>query len=54
MSGHAHEHGHGHSHGLIDRSITRSRAGLRAVGVSLVVLTLTAVPTVARRPLRTS
>ena len=31
------EHGyaaHGHSHGLIDRSITRSREGLRAVGIS--------------------
>jgi cation diffusion facilitator family transporter len=29
---------HGHSHGLIDRSIIRSRAGLRAVAVSLAVL----------------
>ena len=35
-------HRHGHSHGLIDPSITRSRAGLRAVGVSLVILGLTA------------
>jgi cation diffusion facilitator family transporter len=39
---HAHEHGHGHSHGLIDPSIKRSRAGLRAVGVSLGVLGATA------------
>lgn len=38
-----HDHAHGHSHGLVDRSITRSRAGLRAVGLSLVVLLLTAV-----------
>ena len=29
---------HGHSHGLVDESIRRSRAGLRAVVVSLVVL----------------
>lgn len=35
--GHRHGHG-GHSHGLIDPSIKRSRAGLRAVGVSLAVL----------------
>ena len=34
---------HGHSHGLIDRSITRSRAGLRAVGWSLLILLATAV-----------
>jgi cation diffusion facilitator family transporter len=32
------EHGHAHSHGLIDPTIKRSRAGLRAVGVSLGVL----------------
>ena len=31
-------HQHGHSHGLIDPSIRRSRAGLRAVGASLAVL----------------
>ena len=37
-----HAHAHGHSHGLIDRSITRSRAGLRAVGLSLLVLGATA------------
>jgi cation diffusion facilitator family transporter len=34
--------GHGHSHGLLDDSIKRSRAGLRAVAVSLGVLTATA------------
>ncbi len=38
---HGHGHGHGHSHGLLDRSIMRSRAGLRAVGISLGVLGLT-------------
>ncbi len=34
---------HGHSHGLVDESIKRSRAGLIAVGLSLVVLTGAAV-----------
>ncbi len=34
--------GHGHRHGLVDPSIRRSREGLRAVALSLVVLTLTA------------
>src|SRR2546430_16517634 len=33
---------HGHSHGLVDPSIKRSRAGLRAVGLSLAVLGLAA------------
>ncbi len=37
-----HSHGHGHSHGMIDRSITQSREGLRAVSFSLGVLLLTA------------
>ena len=38
-----HAHGdHGHSHGLVDRSILRSRAGIRAVSVSLIVLGLAA------------
>src|SRR4051794_11812841 len=37
-----HGHGHGHSHGLIDRSITRSRDGLRTVAISLAVLLVTA------------
>jgi cation diffusion facilitator family transporter len=36
-----HTHGHGHSHGLIDPSIVRSRAGVRAVSVSLAVLLVT-------------
>ncbi|MGK2878888.1 MAG: cation diffusion facilitator family transporter [Solirubrobacterales bacterium] len=36
-------HGHGHSHGLVDDSIKRSRAGLRAVGLSFAVLGLTAM-----------
>jgi len=36
-----------HSHGLVDRSIVRSRAGVRAVGKSLVVLGLTAGAQVA-------
>ena len=41
---HSHEHGHshGHSHGLVDPSIVRSRAGVRAVSVSLGVLGATA------------
>ena len=37
-----HSHSHGHSHGLVDESIKRSRAGLRAVALSLAVLGLTA------------
>jgi len=40
---HAHGHGHGHSHGLVDASIKRSRDGLRVVGASLAVLTVTAL-----------
>jgi divalent metal cation (Fe/Co/Zn/Cd) transporter len=43
--GHTHEHGqggHGHSHGLVDRSIVRSRDGVRTVSISLAVLCLTA------------
>jgi cation diffusion facilitator family transporter len=46
MSDHAHSHRHGHghphSHGLVDPSIARSRAGVRAVAISLLVLLLTA------------
>jgi cation diffusion facilitator family transporter len=43
-SGHRHGAGpgHGHSHGLVDASIKRSRAGLRAVALALLVLGLTA------------
>src|SRR5207247_10464248 len=33
---------HGHSHGLVDRSIVRSREGVKAVSISLGVLGLTA------------
>jgi cation diffusion facilitator family transporter len=44
---HDHEHGHGHSHGLIDPSIKRSRAGLRAVGLSLLVLGVAAAAQLA-------
>lgn len=32
------QHGHGHSHGLTDRSIVRSRDGVRTVSISLAVL----------------
>ena len=35
---HDHLHDHGHSHGLVDPSILRSHAGLRAVALSLLVL----------------
>jgi cation diffusion facilitator family transporter len=38
---HAHRE-HGHTHGLVDESIKRSRAGVRAVALALVVLGLTA------------
>ena len=45
---HGHDsHGHGHSHGLVDDSIKRSREGVRAVALSLLVLTLTAFAQVA-------
>lgn len=43
---HEHEDQHGeheHTHGLVDRSILRSRAGIRAVSWSLAILTVTAV-----------
>jgi cation diffusion facilitator family transporter len=39
---HGHSHEHGHSHGLVDASIKRSRAGVRAVLLALIVLGLTA------------
>jgi divalent metal cation (Fe/Co/Zn/Cd) transporter len=38
-----HDHDHEHSHGLVDRSILRSRAGIRAVALSLAILTVTAL-----------
>lgn len=37
------EDAHDHSHGLVDRSILRSRAGIRAVSWSLAILTITAL-----------
>jgi len=41
---HEHDHeGHGHSHGLVDRSILRSREGVRTVAVALAVLGAAAV-----------
>ncbi|MBN9624451.1 MAG: cation diffusion facilitator family transporter [Actinobacteria bacterium] len=42
--GHGHSHGgdHGHSHGLVDASIKRSRAGIEAVLLSLLILGATA------------
>jgi cation diffusion facilitator family transporter len=33
-----HTHSHAHSHGLVDPSIVRSRAGIKAVSTSLVIL----------------
>jgi cation diffusion facilitator family transporter len=36
------DHDHQHSHGLIDPTIVRSRAGIRAVSVSLAILAATA------------
>ena len=51
--GHSHDHGqshdgeHGHSHGLVHASIKRSKAGLRAVSLSLLVLLITALAQVA-------
>ena len=40
---HGHSHGHGHAHGLVDRSIVRSREGVKAVAMSLGILGLTAL-----------
>lgn len=42
-SHHEHGHDHGHSHGLVDMSIKRSRAGIRATLLALLVLGLTFV-----------
>jgi divalent metal cation (Fe/Co/Zn/Cd) transporter len=41
------DHGHGHSHGLVDRSIVRSREGVKAVALSLAILGLTALAQLA-------
>jgi cation diffusion facilitator family transporter len=43
VTAHTRNEGHGHSHGLVDRSILRSREGLKAVGWSLGVLGLAAL-----------
>jgi divalent metal cation (Fe/Co/Zn/Cd) transporter len=40
--GHDDTNGHGHAHGLVDRSIVRSREGVKAVSISLAVLGLAA------------
>lgn len=40
--GHDGHDGHGHSHGLVDRSIVRSREGVKAVSISLAVLGIAA------------
>ena len=40
---HEHVEEYGHSHGLVDRSIMRSRAGFRAVAVTLAILAVTAI-----------
>jgi cation diffusion facilitator family transporter len=42
MTSHAHADAAPHAHGLVDDSIKRSRAGMRAVSASLLVLALTA------------
>jgi Co/Zn/Cd efflux system component len=43
-----HDHGeHGHSHGIVERSIVRSREGVKAVSLSLAVLGLAAGAQVA-------
>ena len=44
---HDHSRAHGHSHGLVDRSIVRSREGVKAVGLSLAILGVTAVAQLA-------
>jgi cation diffusion facilitator family transporter len=41
--GPGHQAGHGHTHGLVDPSIVRSRAGVKAVTLSLLVLLTTSV-----------
>lgn len=44
---HDHHHEHGHSHGLVDPSILRSRAGVKAVSLSLLVLGVAAAAQLA-------
>jgi divalent metal cation (Fe/Co/Zn/Cd) transporter len=43
LRSHDHGEGHGHSHGLVDRSILRSRDGVRTVAISLGILGVTAL-----------
>lgn len=44
MTGHRrHKHTHSHTHGLVDESITRSKAGIRAVSLSFLILLLGAL-----------
>jgi cation diffusion facilitator family transporter len=43
----SHDHHHGHTHGRVDPSIVRSRAGVRAVAISLAVLAVTAALQIA-------
>jgi Co/Zn/Cd efflux system component len=45
--GHDHSDSHSHSHGLVDRSIVRSREGVKAVAASLAILGLTALAQLA-------
>jgi cation diffusion facilitator family transporter len=45
--GNRHGDEHGHSHGLVDRSILRSRAGIKAVSLSLAILAVAAVSQLA-------
>jgi Co/Zn/Cd efflux system component len=45
--GHEHDAEHGHLHGLVDRSIVRSRAGVKAVSLSLALLGAAALAQVA-------
>jgi len=44
---HADGHDHGHSHGLVDRSIVRSREGVKAVAISLGILGAAAIAQLA-------
>jgi divalent metal cation (Fe/Co/Zn/Cd) transporter len=45
--GHDDAHGHGHSHGLVDRSLVRSREGVKAVAISLGILGVAALAQLA-------
>ena len=46
--GHDHDHGHTHDHaGRVDDALTASKAGIRAVIISLVILALTATIQIA-------